>query len=70
MWTGLQVQIHLDESTRTPNITMPSLPVLKTIENDIIRRAMQQARAMWPATRRLDLSRATLYGGESPKKGR
>jgi transcriptional regulator of acetoin/glycerol metabolism len=69
MWTGLQVQIQLDEGMRAPNITMPSSPVLKAIENDLIRRAMQQARGnVAEAARRLGISRATLYRKISPQK--
>ena len=69
MWTGLQVQIQLDEGTRTPNIAMPSSPVLKAIETDLIRRAMQQARGnVAEAARRLGISRATLYRKISPQK--
>jgi transcriptional regulator of acetoin/glycerol metabolism len=43
--------------------------VLKAIETDLIRRAMQQARGnVAEAARRLGISRATLYRKISPQK--
>ena len=69
LWSGLQVQIALDHNTRAPSITAQPAPVLKAIEIDLIRRAMQQARGnVSEAARRLGISRATLYRKISPQK--
>ena len=69
LWTGLQVQIQLDDHTRTSTIAAQPAPVLKAIESDLIRRAMQQARGnVAEAARRLGISRATLYRKISPQK--
>ena len=69
LWTGLQVQIQRDDSTRPSTITAQPAPVLKAIESDLIRRAMQQARGnVAEAARRLGISRATLYRKISPQK--
>jgi transcriptional regulator of acetoin/glycerol metabolism len=69
LWTGLQVQIQRDDSTRTSPISTRTAPMLKAIETDLIRRAMQQAKGnVAEAARRLGISRATLYRKISPQK--
>lgn len=70
LWTGLQVQIQHDNNSGRSTITpQHPAPVLKAIESDLIRRAMQQARGnVAEAARRLGISRATLYRKISPQK--
>jgi transcriptional regulator of acetoin/glycerol metabolism len=69
LWSGLQVQIQRDDNHRPTTITAQPAPVLKAIETDLIRRAMQQARGnVAEAARRLGISRATLYRKISPQK--
>ena len=70
LWSGLQVQIQLDEATvPAPMLHHPPAPVLKAIETDLIRRAMQQAHGnVAEAAQRLGISRATLYRKISPNK--
>ena len=69
LWTGLHVQIHLDSDTRAASMTPRTAPMLKAIETDLIRRAMQQAKGnVAEAARRLGISRATLYRKISPQK--
>jgi len=69
LWSGLQVQIQADDETRTSPLTAQPAPILKAIETDLIRRAMQQARGnVTEAARRLGISRATLYRKISPQK--
>jgi transcriptional regulator of acetoin/glycerol metabolism len=69
LWTGLHVQIQQDDSTQPLNTAAQPAPVLKAIETDLIRRAMQQARGnVAEAARRLGISRATLYRKISPQK--
>ncbi len=69
LWSGLQVQIQLDHDTRASNLAPRPAPMLKAIESDLIRRAMQQAKGnVAEAARRLGISRATLYRKISPQK--
>ncbi len=69
LWSGLQVQVQLDDQSRHIPIPTQPAPVLKAIETDLIRRAMQQARGnVAEAARRLGISRATLYRKLSPHK--
>jgi transcriptional regulator of acetoin/glycerol metabolism len=69
LWTGLQVQVQLDNDTRATGVIPRPAPMLKAIETDLIRRAMQQAKGnVAEAARRLGISRATLYRKISPQK--
>ena len=69
LWTGLQVQIQRDDSTRTSPIATRPAPMLKAIETDLIRRAMEHAKGnVAEAALRLGISRATLYRKISPQK--
>lgn len=69
LWSGLQVQVQLDNNTRTASLAPRAAPMLKAIETDLIRRAMQQAKGnVAEAARRLGISRATLYRKISPQK--
>ena len=69
LWSGLQVQVQLDNGHPNSGIATQPAPMLKAIESDLIRRAMQQARGnVAEAARRLGISRATLYRKISPQK--
>ncbi len=69
LWSGLQVQVQLDNNTHTASLAPRAAPMLKAIETDLIRRAMQQAKGnVAEAARRLGISRATLYRKISPQK--
>lgn len=71
MWSGLRIQVTVnDDGSIAQPTTLPThAPSLKTIETDLIRRAMQQARGnVAEAARRLGISRATLYRKIAPQK--
>ncbi|MEY4439080.1 MAG: hypothetical protein RIQ36_544 [Pseudomonadota bacterium] len=69
LWSGLQVQVQLDSKTHAASLAPRPAPMLKAIETDLIRRAMQQAKGnVTEAARRLGISRATLYRKISPQK--
>jgi transcriptional regulator of acetoin/glycerol metabolism len=69
LWTGLQVQVQIDNNPSATSMAPRPAPMLKAIETDLIRRAMQQAKGnVAEAARRLGISRATLYRKISPQK--
>jgi transcriptional regulator of acetoin/glycerol metabolism len=68
LWSGLRIQVQAGEAQQSLSVTQTA-PALKAAENDLIRRAMQQARGnVTEAARSLGISRATLYRKISPQK--
>ena len=70
LWSGLRVQLQRSVTPTSPQSATTVLAApLKSIEGDLIRRAMQQARGnVAEAARSLGISRATLYRKISPQK--
>lgn len=70
LWSGLRVQLQRAplQAPQQPTSAVLTAP-LKSVEGDLIRRAMQQARGnVAEAARSLGISRATLYRKISPQK--
>ena len=68
LWSGLRVQVQSSCDALDPT-DLPAQQPLKAVENDLIARAMRQARGnVTEAARRLGISRATLYRKISPSK--
>jgi transcriptional regulator of acetoin/glycerol metabolism len=63
LWSGLHVHLQVDaQQAQVRKTLVPASQGLKAIENDLIRRAMQQTRGnVTDAARQLGISRATLY---------